>query len=172
MARFLALDVGERRIGVAISDPTGTVARPLTTITRSSRQADFQAIAQLVGEYAVARVIVGLPLSLDGSEGPQARQTRRYAERLAAALTVPIQLWDERYSSAEAEEILVAGGKRSQNMSRKQRQRARAEIDATAAAVFLQSYLDARAAAGFVVSAPRPELGTKAQPNGAEEKTA
>jgi putative Holliday junction resolvase len=135
MARLLALDVGERRIGVAVSDPIGMVARPLTTIVRASRQADFEAIAQLVAEYEVEQVIVGLPLSLDGSEGPQARQTRRYAGRLAQALTVPITLWDERYSTVTATQILQGQGKRSR--------RARGDIDAAAAAVFLQSYLDA-----------------------------
>lgn len=144
MGRVLALDIGERRIGVAVSDPTGTVARPLTTIVRRSRQADWQAISQLVDEYAVERVLIGLPLSLDGSEGPQARQVRRYAERLASALTVPLEFWDERYSSLTAEEILRS--RRPRKMGRKQRQRARAEIDATAAAVFLQAFLDARAA--------------------------
>jgi putative Holliday junction resolvase len=142
MARLLALDVGERRIGVAICDPTGTVARPLTFVVRASRQADFETIARLVAENEVERVIVGLPLSLDGSEGPQARQTRRYAERLAQALTVPIEFWDERYSTLAAAEILKGKSKRG---GRKRRGRARGELDATAAAVFLQSYLDARA---------------------------
>lgn len=139
MGRLLALDVGERRIGVAVSDPSGTVARPLTAVTRASRQADFAAIAQLVAEYEVERLIVGLPLSLNGSEGPQARQTRRYAERLAEALTVPVELCDERYSTVTAEEILWGKGRRSR------RQRARGEVDATAAAVLLQAYLDAQA---------------------------
>ncbi len=148
MARFLALDIGERRIGVAVSDPTGTAARPLTTIIRASRQADFQAIGRLIDEYAIERVIVGLPLSLDGSEGPQAQQTRRYAERLAAALTIPLQLWDERYSSSTAEEMLAISAKPLWKMRRNRRQRARAEIDATAAAIFLQSYLDACATLG------------------------
>ena len=137
MARLLALDLGERRIGVAISDPTQTVARPLTFIVRASRQADFEAIARLVAENEVERVIVGLPLSLNGSEGPQARQTRRYAERLGQALTVPVEFCDERYSTLAAEEILRG--------KRKRRRRARGELDATAAAVFLQSFLDARA---------------------------
>ena len=136
MARLLGLDIGERRIGVAISDPTGTLARPLTTVVRASRQADFQAIDRLVADYAVERVIVGLPLSLNGSEGPQARQVRRYSEKLAQALSVPVEFWDERYSSATAVEILRRKGQRRHMM--------REEIDAAAAAVVLQSYLDAR----------------------------
>jgi putative Holliday junction resolvase len=136
VARLLALDVGERRIGVAVSDPTGTVARPLTAIARASRQTDFEAIAQLVGAYEVERVVVGLPLSLNGTEGPQARQTRRYAERLAGVLPVSVELWDERYSTVTAAEIL---------RGRRRRRHTRGDVDATAAAVFLQSYLDAQA---------------------------
>jgi len=135
------LDLGERRIGVAVGDPTGTVARPVTTIVHTSRQDDFEAIARLVDEYEVECVVVGLPLSLDGTEGPQARRTRRYAERLAQALNVPIEFWDERYSSVRAEEILRGKKKKK---GRKNRRRARGDVDATAAAVFLQSFLDAR----------------------------
>jgi putative Holliday junction resolvase len=139
MARVLALDLGERRIGVAVSDPTGTVARPLTAIARASRREDFEAIAHLVDEYEAERVVVGLPLSLDGSEGPQARQTRRYAERLDQALEAPIEFWDERYSSVRATEIL------REKKGKRRRQQTRGDVDATAAAVFLQSYLDAQA---------------------------
>ena len=137
MARVLALDLGERRIGVAVSDPTGILARPLTTIVRASRQADFQAVAALVDEYAIERIIVGLPLSLDGTEGPQALQIRRYTERLAQALAIPIEFWDERYSSAMAADILREKGQRRRHM--------RDKLDATAAAVILQSYLDTQA---------------------------
>ncbi|MGD9099317.1 MAG: Holliday junction resolvase RuvX [Anaerolineae bacterium] len=140
MARVLALDLGERRIGVAVSDPTGTVARPVTAIARASRQDDFEAIARLVDEYEAERVVIGLPLSLDGSEGPQARQTRRYAERLGQALDAPIEFWDERYSSVRAEEIL------REKKGKRRRRQTRGDVDATAAAVFLQSYLDAQAA--------------------------
>jgi len=146
MARTLALDLGERRIGVAVSDPTGTVARPVTAIIRASRQQDLDAITRLVDEYQAALVIVGLPLSLDGSEGPQAQQTRFYAERLAEELDVPIKFWDERYSSVRAEEILR--GKKG----KRRRRQTRGDVDATAAAVFLQSYLDASAS-------PYPEYG-------------
>jgi len=132
------LDVGERRIGVAVSDPTETLARPLTTITRSSRRADFEALDQLMKEHSVARIIVGLPLSLDGTEGQQARQTQRYAKRLSLALGVTVEFWDERYSTATAIEFL-----RRKKGGRRQRQR-RDEIDAMAAAVILQSYIDAQ----------------------------
>ena len=136
MAPLRALDLGERRIGVAISDPTGTLARPLTTIVRSTVCADFEAVARLVKEFGAVRIVVGMPLSLNGTEGPQARKTRRYTQRLAQAVTTPIEFWDERYSSARATEILSAKGKRGR--------RVRADIDATAAAVILQAYLDAK----------------------------
>ncbi len=139
MARTLALDLGERRIGVAVGDPTGTVARPVTAIIRVSRQQDLDAIIGLVDEYQAELVIVGLPLSLDGTEGPQAKQTRRYAELLAEHLDVPIEFWDERYSSVRAQEILR--GKKG----KRRRRQTRGDVDATAAAVFLQSYLDASA---------------------------
>ena len=140
MARLLALDLGERRIGVAISDPIGVVARPLTTILRASRREDFEAIADLVSSNEAQRIIVGLPLSLDGTEGPQARRIRRYADRLAQAVDIPLEFWDERYSSYEAAEILSQTGHRRRDM--------RDRIDETAAAVILQSYLDAQALAG------------------------
>ncbi len=139
LRRILALDLGERRIGVAVGDPTGTVARPVTAIIRTSRQEDLTAIARLLNEYQAELVIVGLPLSLDGTEGPQAQQTRRYAEHLAQELDVTIEFWDERYSSVRAEEILR--GKKG----KRRRRQTRGDVDATAAAVFLQSYLDANA---------------------------
>jgi putative Holliday junction resolvase len=138
--RVLALDVGERRIGVAVSDPTGSLARPLRTLVRGSREEDVTAIAALVAAESAELVVVGRPLSLDGSEGPQARRIARYAEALAAHLPIPVVLWDERYTTTEAEEIL------RQSRGEKQRRRARAagDLDAIAAAVILQSYLDSR----------------------------
>jgi len=137
--RILALDVGERRVGIAISDPTGTVARPLQTLVRCSREEDFAAIAALVAEHDVGLVVVGQPLSLDGTEGPQARRVARYAEALAATLPVPVVAWDERFTTVAAGEIL-----RQNRRQRKRRARAKGEVDAIAAAVILQSYLDSR----------------------------
>jgi putative Holliday junction resolvase len=136
--RVLGLDVGERRVGISISDPTGTVARPLQALVRGSREEDFAAIAALVVEHDVGLVVVGRPLSLDGTEGPQARRVARYAEALAARLPVRLVSWDERFTTVEAEEIL------RQSRSKKEMRRARTagELDAVAAAVILQSYLD------------------------------
>jgi putative Holliday junction resolvase len=136
--RILALDVGERRVGVAISDPTATIARPLETLERGSREEHFCAVARLVREHAVERVVVGRPLSLDGTVGPQARRVDRYTEALAEHLEVPVTPWDERYSTARADEILRA----TRSEKAKRRARSNGEIDAIAAAVILQSYLD------------------------------
>jgi putative Holliday junction resolvase len=138
--RILALDVGERRVGIAVSDPTGAVARPLQALKRGSREEDFAAIAALVAEYDVGLVVVGQPLSLEGTEGPQARRVAGYADGLAGYLSTPVVLWDERFTTAEAEEIL------RQSRSEKKRRLARrsGELDAIAAAVILQSYLDSR----------------------------
>jgi len=137
--RVLALDVGERRVGVAISDSTGTVARPLQTLVRGSREEDFAAIAVIVAEHDIGLVVVGQPLSLDGTEGPQARRVARYAEALTATLPVPVVAWDERFTTVTAEEIL-----RQRRRQKKRRARTRGEVDAIAAAVILQSYLDSQ----------------------------
>ncbi|OQY24917.1 MAG: Holliday junction resolvase RuvX [Chloroflexi bacterium] len=133
--RVLALDPGERRVGIAISDPTGAVARPLQTLARKSKEEDFAAIAALVAEHDVELVVIGRPLSLDGTEGPQARRAARYGLALAEHLPVPVVSWDERFTTAEAEEIIC------QNRGKK---RGKDELDAIAAAVILQRYLDTK----------------------------
>lgn len=136
--RVMALDLGERRIGVAISDPTRTLARSLGVLERRSRAEDFAAIAALVREHEVGLVVVGLPRSLDGKMGPQARRMKRYADALARALSVPLVLWDESFSTVTAAQLLIE----TRQAARKRRQR----IDAVAAAVILQDYLDAQTA--------------------------
>jgi putative Holliday junction resolvase len=136
MARLIALDIGDRRIGVAVCDEAGLLARPLTTITRASRREDFERIVRLVAEHQAVRVIAGYPLSLSGEQGAQALRVRRYAAALAAALSVPVELWDERYTTVEATERLRESGRR--------RPRDRGQLDAAAAAIILQDYLDAQ----------------------------
>ena len=138
MAHTLALDIGDRRIGVAVCDELGQLARPLATITRASKREDFERVARLVAELQVERVIAGYPRSLAGEAGPQARRVRRYAQALAAALTVPVELWDERYTTVEAAERLRESSRR--------RPRDRGQLDAAAATVILQDYLDAHSA--------------------------
>jgi putative Holliday junction resolvase len=129
----VALDVGDRRVGLAVSDPSGTLATPYGAIQRRSKAEDFAEVAQLVEAVGAERVIVGLPISLRGEMGAQARRVARYARALAGILSVPVELVDERYSTATADALLVEAG----------RQR-RVPIDAAAAAVILQDYLDAQ----------------------------
>lgn len=137
-ARILALDIGDRRIGVAVSDLTRTIARPVCTVERASREEDFTAIRELVEEYRAGLLLVGLPLTLRGEIGPQARHIQRYTDALAETVPVPIRMWDERYSTSRAEEILRRPGRSAE----------RAGVDAVAAAVFLQEFLDRQAVEG------------------------
>lgn len=134
--RVLSLDVGDKRVGVAISDPSQTIARSLKVIQRDSRQENFAAVLGLVEEYEVGKVVVGYPRSLDGEAHAQAEKVERYAAGLAEALTVPVLLWDERFSTVSAERMMREAGL----SGRKKRER----IDAVAAAVILQDYLDSR----------------------------
>ena len=134
--RVMALDVGERRIGVTGSDETGTIASPLRVVERG--RDDVAEIGRLIAEWAVTRLVVGLPTGLSGREGPQAASVRAYAAALGSALGPerPIDFWDERLTTAIAERALIEAGTR--------RAKRRERIDAVAAAVILQSYLDAR----------------------------
>jgi putative Holliday junction resolvase len=132
--RILGLDLGERRIGVALSDPSGWLATPLTVLIRSTREADLTAIQQLIGQHGVDRVIIGYPRSLDGTQGPQAQRVESYVAEIRQRLQVPVILWDERLSTAQAERLIREAGKRVR----------RERIDSAAAAVILQSYLDAQ----------------------------
>ena len=133
MSRLLALDIGDKRIGVAVSDESRLLARPLTTIARASKREDFEAIARLVAAHNVERLIVGLPRTLRGEEGPQAQRVRRYVAALSSAIDAPIAFQDERYTSVEAEERLAGSSRR---------RRAKRDIDAAAAAIILQDYLN------------------------------
>ena len=133
--RVLALDLGSRRIGVAVSDPTGTLASPFQVLARAADPAaDHAAIANIVTEMGAERVVVGLPLSLDGREGQAAELARAEAEALAAVLTVPVELHDERLTTVAADRSLKQSGKGG---------RARRKVvDQAAATVLLQSWLD------------------------------
>ena len=131
-----ALDPGERRIGIAVSDPTESLATPLTTLERRSWAEDRERLCRLLRELGVELVVVGVPLNADGTEGEQARRARRFGRRLAAACGIPVVFWDEWLSTQEAQEALIAAGRR-----RKDR---RARLDAAAAAVILQRFLDSR----------------------------
>jgi putative Holliday junction resolvase len=132
------LDVGERRIGIAVADELGIVASPLTVVTRGSRYLDE--IRSLAATWNVDRLVVGLPTGMSGREGPQAAAVRAFADGLGAVLTgdVRIEFWDERLTTAVAERALRERGGR--------RDRRKGEVDAVAAAVILQGYLDANRA--------------------------
>jgi putative Holliday junction resolvase len=137
--RVLALDLGSKRIGVAVSDRSGTIATPLTVVVRSGRVADdHRRIANLVAEEDAERVIVGLPLSLDGSFGPAATAAEAEAEALAGALPVPVEMFDERLTTVTADRALMEARMRGDVRRR--------VVDKVAAAVLLQAWLDRRAA--------------------------
>lgn len=136
--RILCLDIGSKRIGVAVSDPMGWTAQPVKVLDRRGGARDFEAIALLCRELQVERIVVGLPLDAEGGEGKQAAKVRAFAERLsrslaAAGIAAPVEFWDERYSTATAEERLIEA-----DVSRVRR---REVIDKMAAAVILEEYL-------------------------------
>jgi putative holliday junction resolvase len=122
--RVVALDHGAVRTGVAVSDETGTLARPLTVVDKVDTEAGFATLLDLLAEYTPGRIVVGLPLSLDGREHAQAGRARSFAARLAKAAAAPVELYDERFTSKLADQ---RGG--------------RAGRDARAAATLLEDYL-------------------------------
>ncbi len=137
--RALGIDLGSKRIGVAVSDRSGTIASPLTVVARSgSVAADHRRIAALVEEEEAEVIVVGLPLNMDGSSGPAAVAAVAEAERLATVVGVPVETWDERRTTVTAEAALMA-----QRMRAEARRRV---VDKVAAAVMLQGWLDARGA--------------------------
>jgi putative Holliday junction resolvase len=132
--RYLGLDLGRARIGLALADDVLRTARPLVAIPHTSAREDLERIGEVAREYEVEQAIVGLPLNMDDSEGPAARHARAFAARLAEALQVPVALHDERLSTFEA-----AGRLREQGFSARAQ---RSRVDAEAAAVILQGWLD------------------------------
>ncbi len=106
MSVLLGLDVGDVRIGVAVSDVLGSGAHPLCTLTRTNRQRDITAIGDLASIHNVERIIIGLPISLDGSIGTQAEKIQKFGARLSKGLQIPVEFMDERFTTTEAEEIL------------------------------------------------------------------
>lgn len=134
--RLLGLDLGERRIGVAVTDVNETMAFPERVIERRSAKQDRQAILALVRELSVDRVVLGLPLTMDGESGPNAERAISFGAYLSRVLPVPIEYQDERLSTVEAEERLRQSGA--------SRERRSARIDASAAAVILEDYMRER----------------------------
>ncbi|MDI9569618.1 MAG: Holliday junction resolvase RuvX [Pseudomonadota bacterium] len=134
MMRVLGIDYGTRRIGVALSDEMGLMARGLTVITRRNRRRDIEAIAALARDCQAEMVVIGYPLRLDGSEGIQCEKVNRFASLLENALQMPVIRWDETLSTKEAEQILVETGIK--------KEKRKAIVDRIAASIILQNYLD------------------------------
>ncbi len=147
MKRIMALDVGDRRIGVAVSDPLGVIARSLTVLQREGDETTIAQIRTLVDEYGVGRLVVGFPRLLSGEIGTQAQAVENFARQLEAAVDIPVELWDERLSTVTAARVLTERGQSAREQ--------KATIDAVAAAVILQDYLDARQA-----QTSKPDKGT------------
>jgi putative Holliday junction resolvase len=133
-ARLLGLDVGTKTIGLALSDVTRSIATPYHTVRRTKFTEDAKVIQEAVKEHQVGALVIGLPINLDGSEGPRAQSTRAFARNLAARIEVPMVFWDERLSTAAVERHLIEAG-----ASRKRRAQV---IDRMAAAYILQGALD------------------------------
>jgi putative Holliday junction resolvase len=129
MTRILAVDPGDVRIGLALSDPSGTIARPLTVLVHKSRAKDAAMILQIAAEQAVELILIGVPFDAQGEVGPQARKALRLVAAIEALGEIPVETWDESGSTQTAQRF---------------NRRRDAHIDATAAAVILQDYLDAK----------------------------
>jgi len=134
--RVLAVDPGEKRLGIAISDESGTIANPLAVIKHVARLVDAAAIAQLAREQAAVRIVVGQALDSEGNPGPAARRSIRLAEAIRSQTNLPIEFWDESDSTRSAQAARIALG-----VSRSKR---KGHLDDLAATVILQSYLDAQ----------------------------
>ena len=132
--RVLALDHGTKRIGVAVSDETRTIAQPLEFIPAEPFAGFLDRLKQLIREQEVGLILIGLPRNMDGSYGPAAEKVEIFVAALKDAIAVPIKTWDERLTSAQANRVLIQGGAR--------RAKRKEKVDQTAAAILLQSYLD------------------------------
>jgi putative Holliday junction resolvase len=132
--RVLGLDVGSKRIGIAVSDPLGITAQGLETLQRQNKRLDFEKLEKLARDYSVAEVVVGFPLRMSGAEGVQAEKMHRFADELRERLQIPVHLWDERLTSAEANRLL-----RETEMSIQRRAQV---VDQMAAVLILQSWME------------------------------
>jgi len=135
--RTLGIDYGDRRIGLAIGDPDGIIATGLPTLERKSPSADIvEPLRRVCQEQGVERIVVGLPVNMDGSHGPRAKLTLEVVERLRGALGIDVETWDERLTTQQADRVMLAA-----DLSRKKRKQ---RLDRLAAQLMLQSYLDAK----------------------------
>jgi putative Holliday junction resolvase len=140
--RLMGLDLGERRIGVAISDPLGITAQGVSVYQRTGNlQTDLKFFAELIVEREINGVIIGLPKNMNGTEGPMAEKARSFGAELAKLTGISIRFWDERLSTGAAQKVLIEA-----NMSRRKR---RTKIDQVAAVIILQNYLDSQTRINF-----------------------
>jgi len=135
--RILAVDYGSKRIGLAVTDPLGYTVQPLPYVPRRSRRQALSELVRVAGEKSVRRIVVGLPKSLDGTLGPKARECTNFADQLGVESGLPVELFDERFTTAEAERILIE----ELDVSRERRKHVR---DSLAACLLLESYLKAK----------------------------
>lgn len=139
MPRILGIDYGERRIGLALSDPTATIAQPLPTLVRRrGKRPPVQAVADIVRSHDVAEVVIGLPLTLEGTENEWTAEVRAFGDALAERAGIPVNFIDERFTSVRAEQAVRSSGLRRTQREEKSR------IDAAAAILILQAFLDRR----------------------------
>lgn len=138
--RILALDVGKRRIGLAISDPLRITAQGLSNLERTNKRTDLEALSRLISEREVGLVLVGNPVNMGGAEGRQSAWVREFADALARYAAIPIKLWDERLTTVEAGRVLRQSGIGIEKRA--------AAIDKLSAVILLQSYLDSLPAGG------------------------
>lgn len=138
--RILALDVGSKTIGRAVSDPLGITAQGLETIRRKNKRTDYEELAQTIAQYGVTEIVVGYPLRLSGAEGSQSLKMKDFAEDLKRRFGLPVHLWDERLTSAQANRVL-----REAELSIQRRAKA---VDRMAAVLILQSFMEARSSRG------------------------
>jgi putative holliday junction resolvase len=134
--RLLGLDFGDRRIGVAVSDELGLTAQPVLTLVRKNPKQDLRSLGRLLRKFSCTGIVIGDPLHLSGDLSPQAAKTRAFAQSLRQAFALPVHLWDERLTSAEAHRHLEAAGKPASQH--------RSVVDQVAAVLILQSFLDAQ----------------------------
>jgi len=134
LSRILALDLGKRRIGLALSDPLRITAQGLPNLVRTNKRADLDALAEIVREHAVGMILLGNPINMRGNEGRQSVWVREFADAIRVRLGVPVQLWDERLTSVEAGRVLRQSGISIEKRA--------AAVDRLSAVILLQSYLD------------------------------
>ena len=134
--RILGLDVGTVRVGVALSDELGLTAQPLTVVSLRHEESGFRELVRLAETYQVEEIVCGLPINMNGTIGSSAERVRAFIEKLGALVRVPIQEWDERLTTAQAERVLIEGGVR--------REKRKEVVDKVAAVLILQGFLDWR----------------------------